>query len=1001
VRSLVNTDSRARARARGFGIAVLVSAGLLTSAAVADGARAAGPQAAPAAKPEMRILVMGDSYSAGNGAGDYSGAAGCYRSSRDYAQDFAAILRGKPYFQPASVTNAACSGAVTADFFHPRSGRPPELSYVNSTYDLIFLTIGGNDVDFADVVKYCLIAKFRDGANCNPLLGYAEKLISDGTMRNRITSVLTAIHAKADPLTKIVLLGYPFLEGDTGYTLRSGHGDDAPVIKVGQRLHAIGVAADALDQSIVKTLNGEYPYRPFEFISVHKLFDGPPYHGLYAKKNNPNRWMVQPFVDASLATYETWYHPNPTGWSEEAKLLIGTPGVPKAPVDLSGDPAIKVSDADYGSLPAGQTTIERLTATGGTAPYGFYAYGPDQAAVPAWVTLSTGGTITVDPPADASATVAFHVYAVDSSGRHSPFTSSLVLFAVGAGGSGQPSFAHEDAILGSPGLTLPQTTCVTSTFCLAIGTGGEVHSYDGTGWTDQLGLAGEDAQSVSCASTTFCAVSVYNGLYTSDNGTQWDNFYSSSGPEQYVSCPAAGQCVVATSASSSDLDDGVFSGQAPLPAGYNLLGLGCASMDFCLAMGEAGPDSGVNTTTFNGTSWSALSELASAPYLNTPSCTPGGSCYLVGNGKAYAFSPSGRTLLGAPSGQQLVAVSCVSLSSCQASTMSGRVASYDGHGWSTGPVVDPGSSLATLSCPTLAFCAGQSAEGYTAYLMNGSWTMAQRTDPDGFIAAISCRSATFCAALDTVGEVTFFNGSTWSAPRMVDPLGNAYQAGSIACPTTSFCAMVDSNGRAFTFNGSRWSAATTLSTIWLDSVSCASSKMCVAIDAYGLAYVFNGKSWSAGYPTGLIENGYLQAVSCPTSGFCMAVGGDSAASYSGGKWSEPVVIAPKTASLHAVSCISATFCLAGDRESSDLVAYFDGTWSKPWSLNTVFYNDAISCLSTYVCVTVGDQGGVWVTGTSIMPLYLSGVLMNNEESLAADCPSASVCFAGVAGTIEW
>lgn len=662
------------------------------------------------------------------------------------------------------------------------------------------------------------------------------------------------------------------------------------------------------------------------------------------------------------------------------------------------DPAIKVGDADYGSLPAGQATTKQLTAAGGTAPYSFHVYGPDLASVPAWVALSAGGALTVDPPADASATAAFHVYAVDSAGRRSPPASSLVLFTVGAGGAGQPGFAKIQKIIGPPGLTSPQTDCVSATFCLAVGTGGEVHSYDGTGWTDQLGLAGEDAQSVSCASATFCAVSVYNGIYTSDNGTGWDKFYASSGPEQYLSCPVTGQCVVATSSSSRDLDNGVLSGQARLPADYNLLGLGCASMHFCLAMGEAGPNSDVETTTFNGTNWSALSKLAPPENLDAPSCAPGGSCYIVGNGKAYSFGSSGRTVLGAPSGQPLVAVSCASRSSCQASTRSGRVAGYDGHAWSTGPLIDPGSSLATMSCPTPAFCAGQSTEGYTAYLRNRHWTTAKRTDPDGLIAAISCPSASFCAALDTVGEVTFFNGSKWLAPKMVDPLGNGYQAGSIACPSATFCAMVDSNGRAFTFNGTRWSPATKLSAIWLDSVSCATPAMCVAIDAYGLAYVFHGKTWSAGQNLGLQQNGYLQAVSCPAADFCMAVGGDSAAQYYGGSWSKPVVIAPTTASLHAVSCASPAFCLAGDRESSDLVAYFDGTWSKPWSPGQVFFNDAISCLSTYVCVTVGDQGGAYVTGTSTTGLPLSGL---NQESLAVDCPSASSCFAGVAGTIEW
>jgi lysophospholipase L1-like esterase len=292
-------------------------------------ARATARQSAASAAATMRMLVMGDSYSAGNGAGDYSGPTGCYRSGRDYAQDFAAILRGKPYSRTVTVADVACSGAVTADFFQSQSGLPPQLKYVNGSYDAIFLTIGGNDADFADVIGECLIAQTRDGAKCGPLLANAAKIIASGTMRTRITNVLKAIHARANPLAKIVLLGYPFLEGDTGYTLRSGSGSKAPVIKVGRQLHAIGVAADALDRSIVKTLDCAYAGSPFEFVSVQKLFDGPPYHGLYAQKNNPKRWMIEPFTDAPLAMYQTWYHPDPTGWREEARLLAATAGVPK------------------------------------------------------------------------------------------------------------------------------------------------------------------------------------------------------------------------------------------------------------------------------------------------------------------------------------------------------------------------------------------------------------------------------------------------------------------------------------------------------------------------------------------------------------------------------------------------------------------------------------------------------------------------------------------------
>jgi lysophospholipase L1-like esterase len=277
----------------------------------------------------MRVLVMGDSYSAGNGAGDYSGAAGCYRSSRDYAQDFAAILR-KEHSQPTTVTDVACDGATTADFSHSQGSQPPQFSQVNASYNLIFLTIGGNDVNFESIVANCLIAGLRKASSCASALSYAAKLLANGTMRSRLTNVLAGIRARANPRAKIVLIGYPFMEGDTNFTLSAGK----TVVKVGKLLHAIGVTADALGASVVKTLNAKTPGKPFVFISVHKLFDGPPYHGLYASKVNPKRWMIEPFVDATTAHYEIWYHPDPTGWLKEAKLLAATPSIPRHPANL-------------------------------------------------------------------------------------------------------------------------------------------------------------------------------------------------------------------------------------------------------------------------------------------------------------------------------------------------------------------------------------------------------------------------------------------------------------------------------------------------------------------------------------------------------------------------------------------------------------------------------------------------------------------------------------------
>jgi hypothetical protein len=100
---------------------------------------------------------------------------------------------------------------------------------------------------------------------------------------------------------------------------------------VGKRLHALGLASNALGASMVKKLNAGTRGKPFVFVSVLQLFDGPPYHGLYADKVNPHRWMIEPFTDAPVAADLTWYHPDPTGWLREAKLLAATASVPRHP----------------------------------------------------------------------------------------------------------------------------------------------------------------------------------------------------------------------------------------------------------------------------------------------------------------------------------------------------------------------------------------------------------------------------------------------------------------------------------------------------------------------------------------------------------------------------------------------------------------------------------------------------------------------------------------------
>ena len=302
----------------------------------------------------MSMLVMGDSYSAGNGAGDYYGAKGCRRSAYNYARQYARLIEQAPYNQRTFVENVACSGDTTEHFFKSRHERPPQINAVNAGYDVIFLTIGGNDLKFSKIVKFCLIQLTRDGADCGPLLTEAERAVKAGGLRKHMSDILRSIRSRADRRARIVLLGYPYLEGDTGYRLRSGHGGRT-FIEVGKRLHRLTNSGDRLQRELVERLNDSVPGNPFVFVSTRRLFTGPPDHSLYAQTTNRHRWFIQPLADVANIDYDLFYHPNRTGWTKEARLLLRTPSVPKFDLNSDAPPIVPVP------LPPGPPRVERVT----------------------------------------------------------------------------------------------------------------------------------------------------------------------------------------------------------------------------------------------------------------------------------------------------------------------------------------------------------------------------------------------------------------------------------------------------------------------------------------------------------------------------------------------------------------------------------------------------------------------------------------------------------------
>ncbi|WP_406380460.1 SGNH/GDSL hydrolase family protein [Streptomyces sp. NBC_01618] len=138
-------------------------------------------------------VALGDSYSSGVGSGSYDSASGdCKRSTKAYPKLWAAAN------SPSSFAFTACSGARTGDV------KAGQLGPLNSSTDLVSISVGGNDAGFADVMTTCVT---QSEAACLSRIATARSYV-DTTLPGNLDSVYSAIRAKASS-ARVVVLGYP------------------------------------------------------------------------------------------------------------------------------------------------------------------------------------------------------------------------------------------------------------------------------------------------------------------------------------------------------------------------------------------------------------------------------------------------------------------------------------------------------------------------------------------------------------------------------------------------------------------------------------------------------------------------------------------------------------------------------------------------------------------------------------------------------------------------
>ena len=263
-------------------------------------------------------------------------------------------------------------------------------------------------------------------------------------------------------------------------------------------------------------------------------------------------------------------------------------------------------------------------------------------------------------------------------------------------------------------------SCISATFCLALGSAAGALRWDGRRWAPAPSPGHPDPlvsgmQELSCTSPTFClAVGMSGGnkgsaRYSIWNGSGWTPIAS-----------------------------------AAIPAGSRLTaltGVSCTSPKFCVAAGVADPVKGRTRgliEIWNGTKWliTGPRPLVNLTFQGTDvSCATPSACMVNWGDTFNAIARwwNGKTWTGAPypgpgktkDNRSILGVSCPSATSCTAvgtqivgRTFTQLIERWNGQRWFVVPPAQPGMGVAQLndvSCTTPTRC---TAVGYNTRLVD-------------------------------------------------------------------------------------------------------------------------------------------------------------------------------------------------------------------------------------------------------------------------------------------
>jgi lysophospholipase L1-like esterase len=308
------------------------------------------PVSAAETPKTLSIALLGDSYSAGNGIGDYLYSDDSYRSSRNWAHLYSNWLSEQGV--RARLVDESHNGWSTREIL--AKGVPNVAADTN----LVMLTAGGNDALFSSVVADCFVISYRSPKGCKTAVDHADTRLPQ--VRQGIEDILQALEAKVSPESRVVLVGYPLLSSKASYVLRgcAGSPTTCTTYDAGSAVRTLGAKADSVQSEIARDWNSSHLLK-VSFVSVQERFashepDPSPL------SRNSYRWLNElaetngrrgPFgltISNPSSDTNVWYHPNRIGHQQIASLLASKIGVPSSVHAADSDATTPASPSGAG-----------------------------------------------------------------------------------------------------------------------------------------------------------------------------------------------------------------------------------------------------------------------------------------------------------------------------------------------------------------------------------------------------------------------------------------------------------------------------------------------------------------------------------------------------------------------------------------------------------------------------------------------------------------------------